>query len=680
MGYKQTITLKSGDELNMERKIAKEEWHQQPIEIIKERDIVLFVGSGISFDPPAMLPSWTEVTEEAIRSLCSERLKNEQKELISRGGNIRPEVLIDIMRGVIGDKAIGILDVLKSEDFNMNHVFLAYLILNHNVLVITTNYDELVETAAKRIFRGEILHVYHDKKGFREWLNSKEKTAGLFKLHGTISREESIKAALSQVAAGSLSEPVRELLKNFSENYHITFWGYSLTDDFDIVPVLFETQPKRVKWIIHRRDSKIPEHREEIREKLKEEEKGLEECLSKLLRGELSPKDRGEIQKKKNDHQKKANYMRLFLKAKDFGTESYSPKLPIPFWEDFQGLLSNERRKKAREFSNPWSAEINEWDRLLIGAEVFFYLREERGSWQKVINLCDRAINILKMQGDDANPEKLIHAYFLKGWAHRLLGTKEDKEKAIESFEQTEKLFEKLPCEKEQLPSELLNKKAEILHQKGIVFQRMGDHSSALQYLDEALKIRRELGDKANIAFSEFQKFMVEEDKYKWKYPSDYIDYMMNLEKQLTEAQKELNETGDLRRASTLLHNIAFIHQRIGEIEIERGSFEQGEKQLIIALDQYNEALEKRKLIFEVGGITMARSRLAECHYDLAKIALNQGKRKQALGEINKSRKHVEEASEIYARMRDLYRQDQVERAKERINELEKQIKNWRKK
>ena len=142
--------------------------------------------------------------------------------------------------------------------------------------------------------------------------------------------------------------------------------------------------------------------------------------------------------------------------------------------------------------------------------------------------------------------------------------------------EQTESLFEKLPFGEEKLPLELLNMKGELLHQKGVISQRKGDFSSALQCLDKALKIRHKLGDKANIAFSEFLEFMIKEDKYKGKYPPNYIDYMMTLKDQLTEAQKELNKRGDIGRASTLLHNIAFIHQRLGGIEIERGPFEQG--------------------------------------------------------------------------------------------------------
>jgi hypothetical protein len=177
------------------------EWQGQLMKLIREREVSFFVGSGISFNPPSMLPSWTDICEESIKFLCSDALKSEQEELKNRSKNIRPEVLLDLMHGIIGDKAIQLLDVLKSESFNINHAFLASVILDSNISVITTNYDELIELAAKKMFGRVIPHIYYEQNGFNYWLNLDEKPAGLFKLHGTISDKQSIRATLAQIAS-----------------------------------------------------------------------------------------------------------------------------------------------------------------------------------------------------------------------------------------------------------------------------------------------------------------------------------------------------------------------------------------------------------------------------------------------------------------------------------------------
>jgi len=641
------------------------EWQQQLMNTIKEREVVFFVGSGISFDPPSMLPSWTDIAKGAIGSLCSDALKSEQEELISRSKNIRPEVLLDFMYGVIGDKAVEVLDVLNTENFNINHAFLASAILDSNISVITINYDELIELAATRMFRRAISHIYYDENGFNKWLNLDRKPTGLFKLHGTIGDKQSIRAALGQVAAGP-SKAMSELLKHFIENYDVIFWGYSLTDDFDIVPILLRNiQPKGVILLRHKGNS-IPEARENIQEDLEKEEKDLEENIDRLIKGGLSARKRGEIQEKSYDQRKKVNYMRLFLRAKHFKMESLSPQFFIPIWRK---LIEEKRSRQIEQFFSQWSNDVVEAERLLIGAEIFFYLREEREPWRKVIDLCRRVIDILKPQSD-SDPEKLIHAYFLKGWAHRLLGSEGANKQAIISFEQAEDIINRF----RELSPKLRARRGEILHQKGIVYQRLKNYNLALQSLNEALEIRRELKDKADIAFTEFQIFMVNEDmgKFKEEYPSDYIKALENT---LNRAQDELHERGDIRRENIMRHNIAFIHQRLGTKNAEQGFFEKGREQLTKAIERYIKTIEERRLIFDVGGIAMAKHRFGQCYQELASISLKLEEHERASSEIEEARKHLEEASGIYNRMGDSYRQGLVEETNKSVNELESKIK-----
>jgi len=270
------------------------------------------------------------------------------------------------------------------------------------------------------------------------------------------------------------------------------------------------------------------------------------------------------------------------------------------------------------------------------------------------------------------HPEKLAQAYFLKGWANnKSLRSNEDNVQAKRSFEQAENILNQ--CEK--LSPESLYMKAYILHQKGISQQRSKKYDFALQYLNEALKIReKELKDIVDIAFTKFQIFMVNEDmgKYKDGYPSDLIE---SLEKLLNRSQEKLHERRD-RNENLMRHNIAYIHQRLGAKNAEYGSFKKGREQLTEAIKRNIETIEEQRLILDNGGIAMAKHRLGQCYYELALISSKLKEHERALSEIEEGRKHLEEASKISNRMGDSYRQGLVEKTKKDVNELEGKIKD----
>lgn len=388
-------------------------------EMIKSGNIAFFVGSGISFDPPLNLPSWNTIAEAAISSICYGVLKDELQELKVRAKIIRPEILLEFMYGIIKDKAINVLDVLKVEKSNLNHDFLAYLFLNYNVPIITTNYDEIIEFTTKHIYGQDIWDKdYYDKRGFSKWLNSDRKENGLFKLHGTIRYPDSIKAALSQVISGT-SKEMYDLLSYFFQNYTIIFWGYSLTNDFDIVPhLLLNIKPKSIIWLKYGKEILIPEQRKTISEKLKFFKERLDEYFYKLIKGDLSFKERENIQEERYKYQSLINYIELFLRAENFRIEYLTTQFPKMLWKD---LLKEGSNTRVNNFFEKWSSDINDWDRILIGAEIYFYLREIERPWQKLINLCERAIQ-LPQKRDRKIIENLARAYFLKGWGHRLIG------------------------------------------------------------------------------------------------------------------------------------------------------------------------------------------------------------------------------------------------------------------
>ena len=421
--------------------------------------------------------------------------------------------------------------------------------------------------------------------------------------------------------------------------------------------------PEEIVWLRHKekKDFVNDKYTEKIEEDLEKTEEKLSERIDELLLGKLTPEKRKEIQDEIYSLRREVNYGRLLDQSKCSDVETYSPQFPISIWEK---LKSGERDREREEFFNRWSTRIDEVDKLLIGAEILFYLQEERETFQKVIGFCDRCIDILQAQ-ESIDIEKLVHAYFLKGWAHRLIGG-EHLSIAIESFKRALDLL------KELLPRKLRERKGYILHQMGQAFHRMGDIPSAIEKLNEALEIREELGDIPDIAYTEFQIFYIKDERgeYKDGYPDDYLKSLKNL---LSNAQKELYEKGDVKGASVMAHNIAYIYQQVGTKNAEDKAFREAQDQLREAIESYTEVIEGRRLIFDTGGIVMANLRLGQCRSKLAQILFNLGNQEQALREINIARDCLKKVKEGYVRMKkEPYRQKAVVELEKKIGELDK--------
>lgn len=231
--------------------------------LIKEGEIAFFVGAGISKDPPSNLLLGDELKNKTISAFCRDTPKNERKEILESTKNLRPEVILQIIHNEIGNGALDILDVLKSDNPNQNHFFLAKA-MNYGNTVITTNFDNLIECAYIR--EGFEPSVYFDDEGFKKWFENKKdnKKGGIFKIHGTLeeihvtsegierkNRKDTIIATLNQVGKG-LSKAKAKVLEHFFKKKDMVFIGYSGLDDFDIYPKMLQTESKKkIFWLDH---------------------------------------------------------------------------------------------------------------------------------------------------------------------------------------------------------------------------------------------------------------------------------------------------------------------------------------------------------------------------------------------------------------------------------------------
>ena len=156
----------------------------------------------------------------------------------------RFELLIEDIKNNFDSNLI-ISEIFSSENFNENHSMIFQLIKN-GASAITTNFDPCVELASKKQllktyeFSGQDLTIISDKNA-------------LFKPHGSIGKDNtnliiSI-SSLAKTNRGYINFPKwRKLLQKLFSKKLVIVLGYSGSDDFDINPILLESNPKIIAW------------------------------------------------------------------------------------------------------------------------------------------------------------------------------------------------------------------------------------------------------------------------------------------------------------------------------------------------------------------------------------------------------------------------------------------------
>lgn len=197
------------------------------------------------------------------------------------------------------------------------------------------------------------------------------------------------------------------------------------------------------------------------------------------------------------------------------------------------------------------------------------------------------------------------------------------------------------------------------MHQWGLLYQRKKDYQKSMERLKIAFKVRKDLGDRKDIAYTKFQKFFVKQEmgEFKEGYPSDYID---NLEGFLSEVEEELNERGLIKDKNNMHHNRAYIHQLIGIKYSKMGDYNNAIEQLIKGIDLYIKVAEEKKSIFNVVGLAMSELRLTQCYRELANLFYDKKNPRKAKEYLMKAEYYIEKAKEKYSDMGDSSRIKQV--------------------
>jgi hypothetical protein len=207
------------------------------------KPVVLFAGAGLSVDPPTNAPVWKDVQRRLI-SVVTSRLQKEDwpcvPELLEHCATLtdglRPETFFQALheRCAYFD-TYALLKHLIGTEPNRHHFAVAEMLhTGHIAAVVTTNFDENIEQAIQlalaRPARCCVSGIEYEACAADQ--------ADVYKLHGTISKPETISATLSQTAI--LPRAKAQVLKSLLTDHPVVFVGYSGNDD-DIWPVISDS-------------------------------------------------------------------------------------------------------------------------------------------------------------------------------------------------------------------------------------------------------------------------------------------------------------------------------------------------------------------------------------------------------------------------------------------------------
>ena len=163
------------------------------LQICRTEDVSLFVGAGISLQPPASLPSANDLKWRILEALAGKTApEGEDRALIQEYLNSHMlEFFIQDVKECLGPGAMDLFDVFRQGQPNLYHHVIAHLARERLIRrVITTNFDCLVEKAlASAGVEHVVLSTDHD---FAECIVRPENFGAfnVIKLHGTVAFTE----------------------------------------------------------------------------------------------------------------------------------------------------------------------------------------------------------------------------------------------------------------------------------------------------------------------------------------------------------------------------------------------------------------------------------------------------------------------------------------------------------
>lgn len=505
-------------------KEGTKEWLRDAL-LAPEKKMAFFVGAGISVD--SGLPNFLNFSRDFIGSLCPSDIdKGYIKNICQR---LRPEVLLQTVQQVHGDRTLDFYSSLESDYPNANHFFLA-LALKAGHCVFTTNVDNLIEQACKEI-DFQCNPVIYDNE-YDQFLSGQHKGdvsidvgSHLFKLHGSIESDKaglercrSIRFVLDRVGLG-LTESQEVILSSSLQDYDFVFLGYSGNDHFSVLPVLLKVDSDQsIYWFKFKKD--------QIELKIYDDTKCFQNRRSDLLEeaseGTVPEVNWEEISVMEILSERKKSVLAIGNSSyiiRDILKQAYSidcPEVPkkefiAPAWirdlTDFERhLLAATLLIRMRDISNLTENQLKEAEKCAKNekerAEVerlrasTFSIGRRLGYIKASKNDLLEAISRLEDKGEIISS---IEAHLELANLYRI---NRSFESAREELEKADKLLRgnKSAFQEQKRPYDWPRLMAQLSHHRGLIYglgQRgtMADKLTAINYCDEAQEYARRAGD-----------------------------------------------------------------------------------------------------------------------------------------------------------------------------------------
>ena len=213
-----------------------------PIEFLaalRNGDLVVFAGAGVSKGPPASLPDFQELAED-IALGTGKRVNSPLDRFL--GDLDRTGVQVHM-------KAATCLRSRRARPTSLHRDLLRLFLASEKPRVVTTNFDELFEETAVLI-RGELgrLTLY-----LAPALPRGKDFVGLAHVHGALNRPEDMVLTDRDFARAYLTEGwARDFLSDLFENHPVLFVGYSHSETLmDYLARALPPQETKLRWVLY---------------------------------------------------------------------------------------------------------------------------------------------------------------------------------------------------------------------------------------------------------------------------------------------------------------------------------------------------------------------------------------------------------------------------------------------
>jgi tetratricopeptide (TPR) repeat protein len=219
------------------------------------QDVTFLCGAGISLDPPASLPTVYRFLDELMQAcdtppdLAAQIFARASLPPVPRFEGLVEEI------AKLNDRDFSLTRVFDTRTFNTLHSSIGAF-LRRGSSAVTTNFDNCLERAVEGaayervVFRGRDLDSPPPSRQV------------LSKPHGShpLLDEDPRSQLVVSIAAISLTNNGfallprwREHLRTLFDDRFVVVAGYSGSDDFDLTPLLLESRPREVLWLVHDR-------------------------------------------------------------------------------------------------------------------------------------------------------------------------------------------------------------------------------------------------------------------------------------------------------------------------------------------------------------------------------------------------------------------------------------------